>query len=185
MTQLARGCVVLRAARHAPRLCEPWPPTTVGSPSPPKPTELSAPGARARGLCGQGHEAEFTDYRDKTFDTVLGPLTVRRAWYRCAECKHGFAPRDTELGVEGTSLSPGLAAMNDIAAATGPFAKAAGLLEDLAGVLLTSSDRHGSSGVETVVPMGSGGVDIVGVRNASKPAKKRTTRGRSRSRSTR
>ena len=100
---------------------------------------LSAdPGQRGpRVLCGQGHEAEFTDYRDKTFDTVLGPVTLRRAWYRCAECKHGFAPRDTELGVAGASLSPGLAAMNDIAAATGPFAKAAGLLEDLAGVQLT------------------------------------------------
>ena len=100
---------------------------------------LSAdPGQRGpRVPCGQGHEAEFTDYRDKTFDTVLGPVTLRRAWYRCAECKHGFAPRDTELGVACTSLSPGLAAMNDIAAATGPFAKAAGLLEDLAGVSLT------------------------------------------------
>ena len=100
---------------------------------------LSAdPGQRGpRVPCGQGHEAEFTDYRDKTFDTVLGPVTLRRAWYRCAECRHGFAPRDTELGVAGTSLSPGLAAMNDIAAATGPFAKAAGLLEDLAGVSLT------------------------------------------------
>ena len=100
---------------------------------------LSAdPGQRGPRLpCGQGHEAEFTDYRDKTFDTVLGPVTLRRAWYRCAECKHGFAPRDAELGVAGTSLSPGLAAMNDIAAATGPFAKAAGLLEDLAGVSLT------------------------------------------------
>jgi hypothetical protein len=100
---------------------------------------LSAdPGQRGPRLpCGQGHEAEFTDYRDKTFDTVLGPVTLRRAWYSCAECKHGFAPRDAELGVAGTSLSPGLAAMNDIAAATGPFAKAAGLLEDLAGVSLT------------------------------------------------
>ena len=100
---------------------------------------LSAdPGQRGPRLpCGQGHEAEFTDYRDKTFDTVLGPVTLRRAWYRCAECKHGFAPRDAELGVAGTSLSPGLAAMNDTAAATGPFAKAAGLLEDLAGVSLT------------------------------------------------
>jgi len=96
---------------------------------------LSAdPGQRGPRLpCGQGHEAEFTDYRDKTFDTALGPVTLRRAWYRCAECKHGFAPRDAELGVAGASLSPGLAAMNDIAAATGPFAKAAGLLEDLAG----------------------------------------------------
>jgi hypothetical protein len=100
---------------------------------------LSAdPGQRGPRLpCGQGHEAEFTDYRDKTFDTVLGPVTLRRAWYHCAECKHGFAPRDAELGVKGTSLSPGLAAMNDTAAAAGPFAKAAGLLEDLAGVQLT------------------------------------------------
>jgi len=100
---------------------------------------LSAdPGQRGpRVLCGQGHEAEFTGYRDKTFDTVLGPVTLRRAWYHCAECKHGFAPRDAELGVAGTSMSPGLTAMNDIAAATGPFAKAARLLEDLAGVRLT------------------------------------------------
>jgi hypothetical protein len=100
---------------------------------------LSAdPGHRGpRVPCGHGHEAEFTDYRDKTFDTVLGPVTLRRAWYRCAECKHGFAPRDAELGMAGTSLSPGLTAMNDTAAATGPFAKAAGLLEDLAGVQLT------------------------------------------------
>ena len=87
--------------------------------------------------CGHGHEAEFTDYRDKTFDTVLGPVTLRRAWYHCAACKHGFAPRDAELGVAGASLSPGLTAMTDTAAATGPFAKAAGLLEDLAGVSLT------------------------------------------------
>jgi len=100
---------------------------------------LSAdPGQRGPRLpCGQGHEAEFTDYRDKVIDTVLGPVTLRRAWYHCAECKHGFAPRDAELGVAGTSLSPGLTAMTDIAAATGPFAKAAGLLENLAGVQLT------------------------------------------------
>jgi hypothetical protein len=87
--------------------------------------------------CGHGHQAELADYRDKTFDTVLGPVTVNRAWYHCAECRHGLAPRDAELGVAGTSLSPGLAAMTDTAAAAGPFAKAAVLLEDLAGVQLT------------------------------------------------
>ena len=92
-------------------------------------------GTRVR--CGNGHEAEFIAYRDKVIDTVLGPASLTRAWYHCADCKHGFAPRDAELGVAGASLSPGLAAMNDIAAATGPFAKAAGLLEDLAGVQLT------------------------------------------------
>src|ERR1035441_2660751 len=97
------------------------------------------PGYRGpRVACGQGHEAEFTACRDKVIDTVLGPVTLTRAWYHCAACGHGFAPRDAELGVAGASLSPGLAAMTDRAAAAGPFAKAAGLLEDLAGVQLTA-----------------------------------------------
>ncbi len=87
--------------------------------------------------CGHGHEAAFVSYRDKVIDTVLGPVTLNRAWYHCAECRHGLAPRDVELGVAGTSLSPGLTAMNDKAAAAGPFAGAASLLEDLAGVRLT------------------------------------------------
>jgi hypothetical protein len=88
--------------------------------------------------CGNGHQAVFAGYRDKTFDTVLGLVTVTRAWYHCAECGHGLAPRDAELGVAGTSMSPGLAAMNDLAAAAGPFAGAARLLEELAGVRLTA-----------------------------------------------
>jgi hypothetical protein len=88
--------------------------------------------------CGQGHEAEFVSYRDKVIDTVLGPVTLTRAWYHCKACKHGLAPRDAELGVAGASLSPGLAAMTDRAAAAGPFAEASALLEDLAGVRLTA-----------------------------------------------
>jgi hypothetical protein len=88
--------------------------------------------------CGQGHEAVLVSYRGKSFDTALGLVTVTRAWYHCAKCGHGLAPRDAELGVAGASMSPGLAAMNDIAAAAVPFARAAGLLEDLAGVRLTA-----------------------------------------------
>ena len=97
------------------------------------------PGYRGpRADCGNGHQAGFVAYRDKVIDTVLGPVALTRAWYHCAACRHGLAPRDAQLGVAGTSLSPGLAAMNDRAAAAGPFAKAAGLLEDLAGVRLTA-----------------------------------------------
>lgn len=88
--------------------------------------------------CGQGHEAVFAGYRDKSFDTVLGLVTLSRAWYHCAACKHGFAPRDAGLGVAGTSMSPGLAAMNDKAAAAVPFAEAASLLQELAGIRLTA-----------------------------------------------
>jgi hypothetical protein len=79
----------------------------------------------------------FAGYRDKTFDTVLGPVTVTRAWYHCGDCGHGLAPRDAGLGVAGASVSPGLAVMNDIAAAAGPFAGAARLLGELAGAGLT------------------------------------------------
>jgi len=88
--------------------------------------------------CGRGHEAEFVSYRDKVIDTVLGPVALTRAWYHCAACGHGLAPRDAELGVAGEGMSPGLAAMNDRAAAAVPFKKAAGLLEDLAGIRLTA-----------------------------------------------
>ena len=96
------------------------------------------PGHRGpRVPCGRGHQAVFGCYRDKVIDTVLGPVTLTRAWYHCAACGHGLAPRDAELGVAGTSMSPGLTAMSDKAAAAVPFAQAAGLLEDLAGVRLT------------------------------------------------
>jgi len=88
--------------------------------------------------CGQGHEAVLVSYRGKSFDTALGLVTVTRAWYHCAACGHGLAPRDAELGVAGASMSPGLDAMNDIASAAVPFARAASLLEELAGVRLTA-----------------------------------------------
>ena len=90
-----------------------------------------------RADCGHGHQAVFAGYRGKAIDTVLGPVALRRAWYHCARCGHGLAPRDAELGAAGASMSPGLAAMNDLAAAAGPFAGAARLLEELAGVRLT------------------------------------------------
>jgi hypothetical protein len=69
---------------------------------------------------------------------VLGPVRLTRAWYHRAACQHGLASRDAELGVAGASFSPGLAVMTDRAAAAGPFAGAAGLLEDLGGVRLTA-----------------------------------------------
>ena len=73
---------------------------------------LSAdPGYRGpRAGCGHGHEAVFAGYREKVIDTVLGPVTLRRAWYHCAACGHGLAPRDAELGIAGVSMSPGTAA---------------------------------------------------------------------------
>jgi hypothetical protein len=87
--------------------------------------------------CGGGHDAEFVGYRDKQIDTVLGRITLRRAYYHCALCEHGVAPRDAELGILGVSLSAGLRKMTARVAAAAPFAQATQLLADLAGIRLS------------------------------------------------
>ncbi len=87
-----------------------------------------------RADCGAGHQARFVSCRDKAVDTVLGPVTLSRAWYHCAACGHGFAPRDAELGVAGQTMSPGLAKMADRAGAAVPFTPAAKLVGELAGI---------------------------------------------------
>jgi hypothetical protein len=87
--------------------------------------------------CGAGHQARFVSYRDKVIDTVLGPVTVRRACYHCGQCPGGVVPRDAELGTTHASLSPGLRSMAAHAATAVPFARAAALLAELAGVSLT------------------------------------------------
>jgi hypothetical protein len=83
--------------------------------------------------CGQGHQAEFVGYRPKNLDTVLGLAKLLRAWYHCRECNAGLAPRDRELGIAGSSLSPGLRAMVDRVGAQEPFAQARRDLAELAG----------------------------------------------------
>ena len=51
------------------------------------------------------------DYRDKEVVTALAPIRVRRAYYHCPSCKAGLIPKDRELDIVGTSLSPGVRRM--------------------------------------------------------------------------
>jgi hypothetical protein len=87
--------------------------------------------------CPDGHQAGYAGVRDKTITTVLGPVTLSRAWYHCAACRHGFAPRDAQLGVAGATESPGLAEMNALAGAEASFTRAAGLIAGLAGIAIS------------------------------------------------
>ena len=83
-------------------------------------------------------QAGYAGSRPKTITTVLGPTTLQRAWYHCAACRRGFAPRDRQLGLlPGGALSPGLAEMTALAGAEVSFARAAGLLAGLAGITLS------------------------------------------------
>jgi hypothetical protein len=75
--------------------------------------------------------------RGKTITIVLGPVRISRAWYHCAGCKRGFAPRDQQLGVAGATESPGLAEMNALAGSEASFARAGRLLSGLAGITIS------------------------------------------------
>lgn len=88
--------------------------------------------------CGSGHRAGFVSYRPKTIDTVLGPVRLSRAYYHCPQCRTGVVPRDGDLDVAGLSLSGGLRKMTASTGAAVPFNQAATLIEDLAGITLTT-----------------------------------------------
>jgi len=82
--------------------------------------------------CGQ--PARYVDRRAKTVTSVLGALTLERAYFHCEPCATGFCPRDAALGVEGGSLSPGVLRMVGLVGATVSFAEGHEFLRDLAGV---------------------------------------------------
>jgi Uncharacterised protein family (UPF0236) len=84
--------------------------------------------------CRCGHPAKWVERRDKTFQTVLGAVTLSRAYYYCARCQSGFCPRDRELGLEDGSESPGIQRMNALTAAMVSFQEGSLLLRELAGV---------------------------------------------------
>jgi hypothetical protein len=91
-----------------------------------------------RAKCPGGHQGGYAGTRDKTMTTVLGRVRITRAWYHCAKCQHGFAPRDRQLGLDGGVNSPGVAEMIALAGAETSFGRAAALLSGLAGVTLSA-----------------------------------------------
>ncbi|PYT95669.1 MAG: ISKra4 family transposase [Acidobacteria bacterium] len=89
-------------------------------------------GSRIRCACGQ--EARWVGRRSKRVHSVLGPLHLERAYYHCSSCGHGFCPRDEQLGIENTSLSPALTRMVGTVGAMVSFQEGSELLTELAGV---------------------------------------------------
>lgn len=84
--------------------------------------------------CSCGGSARYAGRREKTCSSALGEMRLSRAYYHCAACGHGFYPRDRELGIEGTSLSPALVRMTGLVGSMVSFVEGHTLLKDLAGV---------------------------------------------------
>ncbi len=89
-------------------------------------------------VCGKGHRARFTGRRPKQLVTVVGDVKLERGYYYCAQCDEGVIPRDRELDVEGTSLSPGVRRMIGLVGAKEPFAEGRRDLEELSGVRVST-----------------------------------------------
>jgi Uncharacterised protein family (UPF0236) len=86
--------------------------------------------------CGQGHEAEFVDYRSKTVLTVLSSSRVRRAYYHCTTCQEGVVPKDYDLDIVATSFSPGVRRLMARVGGKEPFDEGRADLEALAGIVV-------------------------------------------------
>jgi len=84
--------------------------------------------------CLCGGSAQYRDRHEKTFESVLGPLRLERAYYYCEHCQSGFCPRDRALGLKLSSLTPGVLRMTASTAALVSFQESSGLLHELAGV---------------------------------------------------
>lgn len=89
--------------------------------------------------CSCGEPAQYRGRHEKTFESVLGPLRLQRAYYHCAKCQSGFCPRDRALRLELFSLTPGVLRMTGSTAALVSFDESSTLLHELAGVEVSIS----------------------------------------------
>lgn len=85
-------------------------------------------------FCACGQLARYAGRREKTFTSALGPLKLERAYYHCSCCGQGFCPRDRQLGLADTSLSPAVTRMVAAVGAMASFEEGSQLLQELAGI---------------------------------------------------
>ena len=96
----------------------------------------------SRRVCGCGQDQRFVGYRAKTIATLMGPITLRRAYYHCGSCGTGALPYDQRMGLGRTACSVGLAKAATWCAANHSFASAQAMLEELTGQRLGTSTIH-------------------------------------------
>lgn len=90
--------------------------------------------------CEKGHTFEFKDYRDKKLLTVLGSVTVRRAYYYDKDCQQGYCPKDAALDIKGTSFSPGMRRIMGKVGAYRPFGLGHEDIKEMAGIKVNTKE---------------------------------------------
>jgi len=84
--------------------------------------------------CPCGGTQETDHYATRSFQTVLGAVSVRRAAYRCAACGRKEYPLDGALALPAAGSSPRLEGRLSLLATEGSFAEACAVLAELTGL---------------------------------------------------
>ncbi len=86
------------------------------------------------------HRFEFKEYRNKNLLTVLGPVTVERAYYYDKKCKKGYCPKDALLDIKATSFSPGMRRIMGRVGAYRPFGLGHEDIKEMAGIEVSDKE---------------------------------------------
>ncbi len=98
--------------------------------------------SRACDTSGCEHDQKFVGHRPRTLATLLGQVTIKRAYYHCRHCGGSCCPYDLEAGLGSGHESIGLARAAALLAAVDPFIPAATLLHELTGQRLGDRTLH-------------------------------------------
>jgi hypothetical protein len=85
---------------------------------------------------------KFVSHRPRTLSTLMGQVTIRRAYYHCRHCGGSCCPYDQQVGLGSGQESVGLARAAALLATVDPFIPAATLLHELTGQKLGDRTVH-------------------------------------------
>ena len=88
--------------------------------------------------CPCGGTCRYVERRARGVSTVFGKANLERAYYHCDACHHGFCPRDRQLGIEDSHLSPGVLRMVGAVGACVSFAEGSALLQEIGGISVST-----------------------------------------------
>lgn len=85
-------------------------------------------------------DARCVSVRRRWVDSLLGQLEIKRHYYHCAGCRHGFFPRDKKLGLGKRLLSPAASEVVSITGLQTSFAQSSEVtLQKLCGLRVSES----------------------------------------------
>jgi hypothetical protein len=83
--------------------------------------------------------ARFKGYRSKDAVSLLGEISMQRAYYHCAHCHDGHFPWDGDLRLTPQGLTPGAQEIVALGGVQEAFGKAEWTLQKMAGIRLSES----------------------------------------------